>query len=382
MSDDIDTSGLHLPSLSIWGFRGVNRLDIERLGHVTLLAGKNGVGKTTVLEAVELFADRGDPPTLASLLLRREEYRHYSDREGHPHEDPNYEALFYGREPELNAEFAVGPIQQGEALQINFVLPFSPRAWQQYARRDELTEGFIAAGPELRIAFGESERLQPLYWISLSEGPIAAERPWPMVSFSKSGEWPESMPCVTLGPSVRSSDEMAHQWDKIALTPYQTQVEHALQSVCRFDVGGAAFIGDDGFGNGRRPIVKPRHGDRVSLRSLGDGAVRMFATVLAIPNAANGFLLIDEVENGIHHSLQRDYWTMVLRAAREFNVQVLATTHSWDCVAGFARAASDDEESEGLAVRLEADDEDGSVRAVEYTERMLKVAAEQGIEVR
>ena len=146
--------------------------------------------------------------------------------------------------------------------------------------------------------------------------------------------------------------------------------------------GGAAFIGDDGFGNGRRPIVKPRHGDRVSLRSLGDGAVRMFATVLAIPNAANGFLLIDEVENGIHHSLQRDYWTMVLRAAREFNVQVLATTHSWDCVAGFARAASDDEESEGLAVRLEADDEDGSVRAVEYTERMLKVAAEQGIEVR
>ena len=108
----------------------------------------------------------------------------------------------------------------------------------------------------------------------------------------------------------------------------------------------------------------------------------MFATVLAIPNAANGFLLIDEVENGIHHSLQRDYWTMVLRAAREFNVQVLATTHSWDCVAGFARAASDDEESEGLAVRLEADDEDGSVRAVEYTERMLKVAAEQGIEVR
>ena len=48
------------------------------------------------------------------------------------------------------------------------------------------------------------------------------------------------------------------------------------------------------------------------LRSLGDGAVRLFGVALALANSQGGFLLIDEAENGIHYSLQRDFWRMVL----------------------------------------------------------------------
>ena len=38
---------------------GIDRLSIGRLGRVTLLGGRNGVGKTTVIEAVRVhhFAD-------------------------------------------------------------------------------------------------------------------------------------------------------------------------------------------------------------------------------------------------------------------------------------------------------------------------------------
>ena len=50
---------LHLPDLTITGFRGIDQLSIPRLGRVTLLAGKNGVGKTTALEASRVFAARG-----------------------------------------------------------------------------------------------------------------------------------------------------------------------------------------------------------------------------------------------------------------------------------------------------------------------------------
>ena len=46
------TNGLHLSNLSIAGFRGIDRLSIGRLGRVTLLTGRNGIGKTTVLDAV------------------------------------------------------------------------------------------------------------------------------------------------------------------------------------------------------------------------------------------------------------------------------------------------------------------------------------------
>ena len=56
MSQEQPDSRLHLPDLSIAGFRGIEALTIERLGRVTLLAGKNSVGKTTVLDAVRVYA--------------------------------------------------------------------------------------------------------------------------------------------------------------------------------------------------------------------------------------------------------------------------------------------------------------------------------------
>ncbi len=108
--------------------------------------------------------------------------------------------------------------------------------------------------------------------------------------------------------------------------------------------------------------------------------MRIFGVALALANCKDGFLLIDEVENGIHHSIQRDFWTMVLKTAQANNVQVLATTHGWDCVRGFAQAAEDVDEVEAALVRLERDGD--AVRAVEYSELNLKAAARSGIEVR
>ncbi len=60
---------LHLPSLVIKNFRGIDELTIPRLGRVTLLAGKNGVGKTTVLDAVRIWADRGVIGAIDSVLI-------------------------------------------------------------------------------------------------------------------------------------------------------------------------------------------------------------------------------------------------------------------------------------------------------------------------
>ena len=68
MSQERLDNHLHLPSLSIKGFRGIKELSIERLGRVTLLAGKNSVGKTTVLDAIQVYAARGHYEVLSDLL--------------------------------------------------------------------------------------------------------------------------------------------------------------------------------------------------------------------------------------------------------------------------------------------------------------------------
>jgi len=101
---------------------------------------------------------------------------------------------------------------------------------------------------------------------------------------------------------------------------------------------------------------------------------------LSLSTSGGGFLLIDEAENGIHHTVQRDFWAMVLELAHAHDVQVLATTHSWDCVRGFAYAAAEVESTDGILVRIDRDER--GLRAVEYSEDDLKIAADQSIEVR
>ncbi len=45
---------LILNSLEINSFRAFEHLQIERLGRVNLIVGKNNVGKTSLLEAIQL----------------------------------------------------------------------------------------------------------------------------------------------------------------------------------------------------------------------------------------------------------------------------------------------------------------------------------------
>ena len=197
-------------------------------------------------------------------------------------------------------------------------------------------------------------------------------------------KWPADIECGSLGPGLPNDTDVVRYWDKIALTDRESQPLRGLQLILGRSVDRIAVVGDDGLRSGRtgrRVILRlPGEPRPVPLKSLGDGAVRLFGVALALANCLDGFLLIDEAENGIHHSVQRDFWNLVLQSALRDNVQVLATTHSWDCVKGFAHAAMENEDVEGVLVRLERVDE--RIRAVEYSESELKVAADQGIEVR
>ncbi|MDE0446870.1 MAG: AAA family ATPase [Spirochaetaceae bacterium] len=73
---------------------------------------------------------------------------------------------------------------------------------------------------------------------------------------------------------------------------------------------GVALIGDGESNSVRRAVVRLKDQERpVPLKSLGDGAERLFGVALALANSRGGFLLIDEAENGIHHSVQYDLST-------------------------------------------------------------------------
>ena len=93
---------LILDSLDIRNFRAFEHLTIERLGRVNLITGKNGVGKTALLEAIWLYAQRGTPASIIDLLVSHDELKDKSDdgvfREYDDLELQNLRFLFHGRE--------------------------------------------------------------------------------------------------------------------------------------------------------------------------------------------------------------------------------------------------------------------------------------------
>ena len=367
---------LHLPSLSIKGFRGIKELSIERLGRVTLLAGKNSVGKTTVLDAVQVYAVRR-PSVLPELLESREEVSAATDEEGESIEAPDFAALFHGRDTS-DPCISIGPKSDTDQLRIEW----ATLSDEQASRLEKFRHGSITNGhiQTLKIVFQDAEQVLPLF--TSTPRSATGKRVYQYVRrLLGEDELPSPIGCHSLGPGLLGNDEIAQFWDAIALTDDEDRAVQALRLILGNEVDRVAVIGDDGARyrrRGRRVVVKLQGQARpVPLKSLGDGALRLFSVALAQANSRDGFLLIDEAENGIHHSVQRDFWRMVLETAHANNVQVLATTHSFDCVRGFAQALTECEEVDGALVRLEQ--KDGEMWAVEYSERNLKAVAKQSI---
>ncbi len=113
---------------------------------------------------------------------------------------------------------------------------------------------------------------------------------------------------------------------------------------------------------------------------MGDGMWRMLAMAIAITHCKGGFLLVDEIDTGLHHTVMSDMWKLIFNAAKRFDVQVFATTHSYDCVYSLAFLCGEKPDPDNLITvqRIES----GKSKAVPYTESEIKEAAAKKIELR
>jgi hypothetical protein len=127
------------------------------------------------------------------------------------------------------------------------------------------------------------------------------------------------------------------------------------------------------------------HGDigigrLVALPVMGEGMVRLASLILCIGNAPNGAVLVDEIENGLHWTVLTKVWSAIADAARQFNTQIFATTHSHECIVAAHHAFS---ESGSYDFRLHRLDRTSrATRVVTYDEGMLDAAIETNLEVR
>jgi len=77
----------------------------------------------------------------------------------------------------------------------------------------------------------------------------------------------------------------------------------------------------------------------VDMYEMGHGLKRYITIISSLIINKNGYLFLDEIENGIHYSNLDKLWEIILTVSKEQNVQVFATTHSKECIESYARVA-------------------------------------------
>lgn len=369
-------------TLSIERFRAFRYLEIERFGRVNLITGRNNTGKSSVLEALRILASNASPSIVYDILHFREEDTRETEESTQPTDVGSLFSLsnlFYGF-PQLSAKLepmviAANGGQRPMRLSMGV-------GWFSEERQADGSRRRVPQQPEL---FGDSElvpalvvsetgapdRFLPLdFWNRYSRGRLASSL------FSTE----RKLPCEFVSPyGGERTATLGPLWDKIALSDHEEDIVKALRIIDP-KISAVSMIGGQESRQPRTAIVRSEGLPRpVNLRSFGDGLNRLFGIVLSLVNAKDGLLLIDEFENGMHYSVQLDVWRAVFRLARHLDVQVVATSHSWDTVEAFQKAASEDPE-DGVLIRLSRKGED--ILPTLFREHELAVATHDRIEVR
>jgi hypothetical protein len=369
-------------NLSIERFRSFRGLKLEGLGRVNLITGRNNTGKSSILEALRILTSDSLPSTIHSILTHREE-------DVFDIEEPSRQAyaeialqiltLFHGF-PELSGSW--DPIElstSGGQRPMKLTLALD---WFSEERGENGTRNYVSRQmdlldedegvPALVFHTGDAERVFPLE--NLRSYAYRRRRLRPEYKSLA------PIPCIYVSPyGGESTARLGALWDRIALSDLEDQVVDALH-IIDSSISAVSMVGGDIPGRPRTAIVRSDKIHRpVPLRSFGDGLNRLFGIALSLVNAKDGLLIIDEFENGMHHSVQFDTWRMIFKLAETLGVQVFATSHSWDAIDAFQKAAAETPE-EGVLVRLARKGED--IVPTIFREDELRVATRDGIEVR
>lgn len=301
-----------LPSLEIKNFRTFKHLTIEKLAQINLITGKNNVGKTTLLEAINFYGHNGSPHVIRNVIQNFQ----YADFFKYLYNDYNIK----------------NSIEIGYKNDINNYLKFD-----------------IVVDPinTIDISIQRTYNGKPLYKdIKIAPHTLSD------IKLQIQGTSDIETRCFYVPSSGMQIEKLCESWNNLLLTPLMDDVIKGLQLLSSSIQQIALKSVSNGKNNQIFFVKKKDIEHPISMDSLGDGIIRDFEIILSMVSAKDGTLLIDEVENGLHFSVQPHVWKLIFELAKRLNVQVFATTHSWDCICAYQEACSEYEDVDSQLIRL------------------------------
>jgi len=392
-----------LKSLQIMNFRALEEFSVASLGRVNLIVGKNNSGKSTVLEALRLYAGRGNLTLLADIAKQHDEKIDVmEDGKGVDFDVFPFESFFTNRKfPDDNSCISIGEVESNEnTIEISHEYFFESEEQIKdddgdivtKIKREKVSKNDLNLNPynshgllikradRARYIAIESQYIRNRIQRSLRFGSVDSS---------------DQIPCSFVPTQFLSINELGDLWDKILFTPQEDFVKTALQIISP-DFENLAFVKSETRSgqsiSSRRDEISRiakvklkslKH--PIPLNSMGDGMIRVLQLILKAFPAKGGLMLIDEFENGLHYSVQVKIWKLLFSIAKEFDIQIFASTHSWDCIESFCSVATDDCDQKAVLFRVgksvRAGDEGKIISTIYEGDRLANISQSE-LEVR
>jgi len=349
-----------LKQLSIKNLRGITDLVMDDLGQVNLFVGANNSGKTTVLEALFYLLGAPNPAlplvtnALRGMRLLSDELLATFFHDMNAGDPVTIAGRFENDGRACDGELKISLVKREREIE-----PVAPEGGVVPRKRNGSSVMEKEVGLELVHVEDNARRSARVY---LKDGKIEPE-----------GDTEPLRRVVFLSPMGDS------EWkSRFAKIQSRKRVPEVIQHLQKIDPSITDLrLNDAGLVEADIGLEK-----LIPVNLMGGGLVRFFSIVLTLYDLEGDVLLVDEIETGLHHSSQQELWNAVFDLAHTMNVQVFATTHSYECIQAFAGSST----TRGLfgeqarVFRIER--KDGKCRATSYTPDVLAESVASHWEVR
>ncbi len=338
MSHETEMAGAMITKAQFTNFRGFRDLTLDGMRRINLIVGNNGSGKTALMEGLYLGAASG--PQIALSLRQFRGFAPPQGPMGVPSLSALWEDLFYNFEITPGVEIDISGVEaadkrfnrhlriynaQGSEITVPFPTPADPQhpptpnrafnnisfEWRSTQAGKPETNAVIM--PQItpagllmgQAAGGVVSGILPARWGFSAD--IAAENFTNLVRKGKKAKFIATM--KNLFPDLVEMDAGHEQGHGLLLVRLKN-----------FDRPIPAFLFSDGFG-------------------------RIAEILLMIAQVSGGFVLIDEIENGIYFERYGEVLRAINEFSREFETQVFVTTHSDAILHAFHHHVAEDTEA-------------------------------------
>jgi hypothetical protein len=309
-----------ITSVEIENFRCFRKLRVDGLAQVNLIVGANNAGKTALLEAIEAVMSRDNPFVLYRASLERGEYRrrHETDEDV---VEIDLRHWFHGHAISSGVTFRIRATSDQE-LTSSWSLEPVPTGTRDLR--------YVPAGLSLVSQHLPPRKRQDVHVVSkqplTADGWLSAVTPRALHSFGLQLDPPVGF----IATNRLVPRQLASLWTNVVLTPAEQRTVDALR-VIDPRIERIAISESDG----AKVLLSGTTGP-VPLGSLGEGVSRALTIALHLALTPRGFLLIDEIENGLHWSVMPKVWRFLVETALAGQTQIFAVTHSKDWLEGLA----------------------------------------------